>query len=75
MVEGNWRGVVGPKDLPEPVVDYWNGKLAAAVNTLEWMDALQRNDRNADFSTGAAAKRFLEMQHAEFNATLSVLKQ
>jgi putative tricarboxylic transport membrane protein len=75
VVEGNWRGVVGPKDLPEPVVDYWNGKLAAAVNTLEWMDALQRNDWNADFSTGAAAKRFLEMQHAEFKATLSVLKQ
>jgi putative tricarboxylic transport membrane protein len=74
VVEGNWRGVVGAKDLPKPVVDYWTSKLAAAVNTSEWGDALQRNNWNADFSTGATAKTFLDAQYLELSTTLSILK-
>jgi len=74
VVEGNWRGVVGPKDMPEDQVGYWSDRLAAALKTQEWADALQRNNWNADFLGADAAKRFLDTQYAELSATLSGLK-
>src|ERR1035437_6275372 len=53
LVEGNWRGVVGPKNLGDAEVAYWSGKLAEAVKTGEWADNLKRNHWDADFVTGA----------------------
>ena len=60
VVEGNWRGVVGPKDLGEAEVAFWSSKLAEAVKNDEWVANLERNHWDADFITGAEAKHFLD---------------
>jgi putative tricarboxylic transport membrane protein len=73
VVEGNWRGVVGPKDLSEAEVTFWVGKLADAVKTEEWKTTLKRNYWDADFVTGPAAKRFLETQYQDLRSTLANL--
>jgi putative tricarboxylic transport membrane protein len=71
VVEGNWRGVVGPKDLGQSEVTYWGEKLARAVETAEWAEALRRNDWNADFGVGSEARRFLDAQYIDMAATLA----
>jgi putative tricarboxylic transport membrane protein len=73
VVEGNWRGVVGPKNLSEPEVAFWSEKLAEAVKSEEWVASLRRNYWNADFATGADAKRFLDTQYQELRSTLANL--
>jgi len=39
----NWRGLFGPKDMPEEAVNYWRDALQKMVKTTEWKTALQRN--------------------------------
>jgi putative tricarboxylic transport membrane protein len=73
-VEGNWRGVVGPKGLGEPEIAFWSGRLAEVVKTEEWNASLKRNYWNSDFSTGAACIRFLDTQYAELRSTLASLR-
>lgn len=73
-VEGNWRGVVGPKNLGEPEVSYWASRLADVTKTEEWNASLARNYWNADFSTGADCRRFLDTQYEELKSTLANLR-
>jgi len=70
LIEGNWRGVVGPKHLGDAEVAYWSGKFAEAVKTEEWTDNLERNHWDADFLTGVEAKRFLDSHYEELRSTL-----
>ncbi len=74
VVEGNWRGVVGPKNLGDAEVTYWSDKLAEAVKTDEWTENLKRNHWDADFKTGAEAKRFLDAHYEELRSTLANLR-
>ncbi|WP_166372218.1 tripartite tricarboxylate transporter substrate-binding protein [Psychromonas sp. SA13A] len=39
----NWRGLFGPKDMPEEAVNYWRDALQKMVETTEWKAALKRN--------------------------------
>lgn len=73
VVEGNWRGVVGPKSLGDPEVAFWSSRLAEVVKTEEWNASLKRNYWNADFSTGAECRRFLDKQYEELRSTLASL--
>ncbi len=73
MVEGNWRGIVGPKGLGDAEIAYWSGMLAAAVKTEEWTDNLERNHWDADFLTDGEAKRFLDTHYEELRSTLANL--
>ncbi len=72
-VEGNWRGIVGPKSLGAAEVAFWSRKLAAAVKSDEWVASLARNYWNPDFTDAAGAKRFLDAQYEEMRATFSAL--
>lgn len=53
----NWRGLFGPKDMPEEAVVYWRETLQKMVETTEWKEALQRNgwdnayQNDQDFTT------------------------
>jgi putative tricarboxylic transport membrane protein len=53
----NWRGLFGPKDMPEEAVAYWRETLQKMVETTEWKEALQRNgwddayQNDQDFTT------------------------
>ncbi len=74
VVEGNWRGVVGPKNLGAAEVTYWSDRLAEAVKTDEWTENLKRNHWDADFITGPEAKRFLDVRYEELRSTLANLR-
>lgn len=74
VVEGNWRGVVGPKNLGAAEVAYWSDRLAEVVKTDEWTENLKRNHWDADFIVGPAAKRFLDVRYEELRTTLANLR-
>jgi putative tricarboxylic transport membrane protein len=74
VVEGNWRGVVGPKDLGPQQVEFWSSRLAEIVKKEEWKASLVRNSWDADFRIGADAQNFLDTQYQELASTLAVLR-
>ncbi len=74
LVEGNWRGIVGAKDLGDAEIAFWSSRLAEVVKTTEWTANLERNYWDADFMTGADARRFLDNQYEELRSTLTNLR-
>jgi putative tricarboxylic transport membrane protein len=74
VVEGNWRGVVGPKNLGPQQVEFWSSRLAEIVQKDEWKASLVRNSWDADFRIGADARNFLDTQYQELSSTLAVLR-
>jgi putative tricarboxylic transport membrane protein len=74
VVEGNWRGVVGPKNLGPQQVAFWSGRLAEIVKKEEWQASLVRNSWDADFRIGPDAQNFLDTQYQELASTLAVLR-
>lgn len=73
VVEGNWRGIVGPKDMTPAQIAFWQDKLAAMVKDEAWGTNLQRNNWNADFADSAGSKRFLDQRYQELVSTLATL--
>lgn len=74
VVEGNWRGVVGAKNLGPEQVAFWSSRLAEVVKKDEWKASLVRNNWDADFRIGADAQSFLGTQYQELASALSVLR-
>jgi putative tricarboxylic transport membrane protein len=71
VVEGNWRGIVGPKGLGEAEVAFWSGRLESVVKSPDWAASLKRNYWDADFRTGDDARRFLDAQYQDLRAVLA----
>jgi putative tricarboxylic transport membrane protein len=74
VVEGNWRGVIGPRNLSPQQVAFWSGRLAEVVKKDEWKASLARNNWDGDFRIGADARGFLDTQFQELSSTLAVLR-
>jgi putative tricarboxylic transport membrane protein len=74
VVEGNWRGIVGPKDMTPAQNGFWQDRVAAMAKDETWRINLQRNDWDADFADSAGSKRFLEKRYQELAATLATLQ-
>jgi putative tricarboxylic transport membrane protein len=74
VVEGNWRGVVGPKHLGDAEVAFWSSRLAEVVKSEAWSISLARNFWDADFTSSADSKRFLDRQYEDLQSTLATLR-
>ena len=74
VVEGNWRGVVGAKNLGPQQVAFWSSRLAEVVKKDEWKASLSRNSWDPDFRIGADAQSFLDTQYQELSSALAVLR-
>jgi putative tricarboxylic transport membrane protein len=73
VVEGNWRGIVGPKDMTPAQVRFWQDTIAVMVKDETWRTNLQRNNWDADFADSPGSKRFLDKSYQELAATLATL--
>lgn len=75
VVEGNWRGVVGPKGLKAAESAFWSDRLRRVTETEEWRRNLALNYWNADYKDSAGSARFLEVELEQLRATLATLKE
>ena len=55
----NWRGLFGPKDMPEEAVIYWRETLHKMVETPEWKASLKRNGWDNAYQDDKAFATFL----------------
>jgi putative tricarboxylic transport membrane protein len=67
---GTWRGVIGPPDLSEEQITFWNGAVEAALATGSWRDARTRHVWSDTHVSGAAAREFVVEESARMEFAL-----
>jgi putative tricarboxylic transport membrane protein len=72
-VVDNWRGIVGPKDMPREQVAYWDQVFRRMFELEDWKKDLEKNYwDNAALVSGASAK-YLDATYKELRRTLTEL--
>ncbi|MGH8666648.1 MAG: Bug family tripartite tricarboxylate transporter substrate binding protein [Burkholderiales bacterium] len=73
MTASGWRGVLGPKDLPQPQVAYWQEVLRKVTQTPEWKQDLDKNFWVDAYANAAETRRRLDREYAEIKQAMSAL--
>lgn len=67
----NWRGLFGPKDMPEYAVTFWNDTLKEMVATPEWSEARTRNGWDDAYQNGEQFTKFLAKTNEQYKEILN----
>ncbi|WP_217511654.1 Bug family tripartite tricarboxylate transporter substrate binding protein [Vibrio metschnikovii] len=70
VVFENWRGLFGPKDMPEEAINYWRDALEKMIHTDSWKAALQRNGWDDAYLDFDDFQPFLENTNQQYNALI-----
>ncbi len=66
----NWRGLFGPKDMPQYAVEYWENTLADMVETDEWLAASKQNGWAQCYLNSADFEAFLTETNDNYKTIL-----
>jgi putative tricarboxylic transport membrane protein len=72
-VIGAWRGVSGARGLTPGQIAFWEGVLAAAVTTQEWVGELARHYWTPMYVDGSKLREHLRRERMEMSAVLQDL--
>lgn len=62
MIFPHWRGIMGPADMSEEEIAYWDEKLGEMVESEEWKDVVKNNDWEEFYQNSKETKDFLDEQ-------------
>ncbi|QKY68432.1 tripartite tricarboxylate transporter substrate binding protein [Lentibacillus sp. CBA3610] len=62
MVFPHWRGVMGPPDMTEQEVNYWNEKISEMVETDAWQEVMANNEWQPFYHNSQESEEFLAEQ-------------
>jgi putative tricarboxylic transport membrane protein len=71
---GNFRFVIGPKDMTPEQIGYWDKVLSAAVKHPEWEKLTAANNWTPDYRPSGELRNFLLQQRESLRAILAELK-
>lgn len=58
----HWRGVMGPPDMTEEQIAWWDEKLSAMVETEQWEEVMNNNDWDSFYKDSEETKQFMAEQ-------------
>jgi putative tricarboxylic transport membrane protein len=73
MTASGWRGVLGPKDLPQPQIAFWEDTLRKVIQSPEWKQDLEDNFWVSAYASAAATRRRLDGEYAEIKQAMGEL--
>ena len=73
VVVAHWRGVMGPKGMPDAQVAYWERTLKRMTEADEWKRDLEKNFWVADFMGARELRQFMENDNATLKRFLGEL--
>ena len=73
VVVAQWRGVMGPKGMPDAQVAYWERTLKRMTEADEWKRDLEKNFWVADFMGARELRQFMENDNATLKRFLGEL--
>src|SRR5690606_952527 len=65
-----WRGVFGPKQMPDEVKRFWDEKLKALQESEEWQKELEKNNWESEYRNSRDFAAFLEEQEQQIRELL-----
>jgi putative tricarboxylic transport membrane protein len=71
MVFPHWRGIMGPKDMTEEEIAYWDKVIGEMVETDAWKDLVKNNDWTSFYKNSSEASKFLEEQTTMYKDLIS----
>lgn len=70
MVFPHWRGVIGPPDMTEEEIAYWDKTLSTMVETDGWKTLLKNNEWSELYMNHEETMQFLEEQYIMYDELL-----
>ncbi|MFC3040753.1 tripartite tricarboxylate transporter substrate binding protein [Virgibacillus xinjiangensis] len=70
MVFPHWRGVMGPPDMTEEEIAYWDDKISTMVETDGWKSVMENNDWEPFYHNSQESKEFLAEQTEQYDELL-----
>ena len=72
-VIGQWRGIIGAKDLARDHIAYWEQALATATASTDWAAELEQNAWSNTFKASAESRSFLDAERTFLHDMLAQL--
>lgn len=69
-VVDSWRALIGPANMTQAQLAWWDKTLAAAMQNSVWETEAKRTMQENNYKNSAQTKQFLAEQYAEFNGIL-----
>lgn len=66
----NWRGIFGPKDMPESARKFWEDALTKMCETQEWKDSCAKYGWDQAFANSQDFMTFLDQVNGEYASLL-----
>ncbi|MDN4075484.1 tripartite tricarboxylate transporter substrate binding protein [Fictibacillus terranigra] len=57
---GNWRGVMGPPDMPKAAVKYWQDVIETSLKSDTWKEIAKKNQWETTFMKGEELQKYLD---------------
>lgn len=70
VVLGTWRGVIGPKGMSRPQIEYWNDVLQKVVASEGWQQALRDNSWEANYLDSTGTRKLFDSEYAQYKSVL-----
>ena len=65
-----WRGLFGPKDMPQYAVEYWEAVLAEMVESEEWKEICEKYGWTMEYESHEDFALYLDKVNAEYEVLL-----
>jgi putative tricarboxylic transport membrane protein len=73
VVWGAWRGILGPKDISDEQIAWWEDKLRAVTASPAWKPVADENYWRTDFRGHEETQAMLESEREEYRKALQTL--
>ena len=73
-VVDNWRGVIGPKNMPAQEVAYWDDVFGRLFKLDGWQKRVEQNYWDNAALTSRGAAKYLDEQYRELKGALVELE-
>jgi tripartite-type tricarboxylate transporter receptor subunit TctC len=70
MVFPHWRGVMGPPDMSDEEIEFWDKKIGKMVKTDAWKEILNNNEWEPFYKDSSEAKKFLKEETQKYDDLL-----
>ncbi|MED4017764.1 tripartite tricarboxylate transporter substrate binding protein [Sutcliffiella cohnii] len=71
MVFPHWRGIMGPPNMTEEEIAYWDKVIGEMVETEAWQTLLTNNEWSSYYLDSKKTLEFLKAQNANYDVLLS----
>lgn len=68
---GNWRGVMGPANMPKDAVTYWQDIIDKALKTPTWKSIAEKNQWEITYMKGDEFQQYLDKVNGEMKTALT----